>query len=60
MARQRRPKTEVVWARLTTEEREALEALALQKDRTLSYVVTRLLRQAMGLHGNVSNIDLEP
>jgi hypothetical protein len=44
---------------LTQEERESLEALALKKDRTLSYVVTRLLRQAMGAHGNVSNIDLE-
>jgi len=47
MAKQRRPATSVVWARLTQEERARLEALARDEDRTVSYIVTRLLRQAM-------------
>jgi predicted DNA-binding protein len=52
MTKQRQSKTEVVWARLTKDERERLEALAQKEDRTLSYVITRLLRQAMGVHGS--------
>jgi hypothetical protein len=47
MAKQRRPATAVVWGRLTHQEREEIEARAQAEDRTVSYIVSKLIRQAL-------------
>jgi predicted transcriptional regulator len=39
--------TVTVWGRLTPQERERLEALARDEDRSLSYVISRILREKL-------------
>jgi predicted DNA-binding protein len=44
--------TVTVWARLTPQERERLERLARSEDRSLAYVVSRIIREWLDQHGN--------
>jgi len=39
--------TVTVWGRLTPQERERLEELAKDEDRSLSYVISRILREKL-------------
>jgi predicted transcriptional regulator len=39
------PPTVTVWARLTPQEREQLERLARSEDRSLAYIVSRIIRE---------------
>jgi predicted transcriptional regulator len=40
-------KTVLVWARLSAAERERLERMAQAEDRSLSYIISRFLREKL-------------
>jgi hypothetical protein len=46
MAKQKKP-TSLVWARVPPDVRQELEQIAASEDRTLAYVVKRLLLQSL-------------